>query len=81
MHSSFYCSTAEAEYIALSQAAQEAVWSRQLAKDLQNESSVPTIMYEDNQAAISMSEDPQAHGKSKSSTTISESKSARKRLK
>ena len=35
-------STAEAEYIALSQAAKEAIWFRQLNTDLQGESSEPT---------------------------------------
>ena len=36
-------STAEAEYIALSQAAQEALWLRQLATDLQDEQQQPTV--------------------------------------
>ena len=58
-------STAEAEYIALSQAAQEAIWLRQLATDLQGESPEPTVVYEDNQAAISLSKNPQSHGRSK----------------
>ena len=58
-------STAEAEYIALSQAAQEAIWLRQLSTDLLCKPQQPTTVYEDNQAAISMSKNPQAHGKSK----------------
>ena len=58
-------STAEAEYIALSQAAQEALWLRQLATDLQDEQQQPTVIYEDNQATICMSKNPQSHGKSK----------------
>ena len=58
-------STAEAEYIALSQAAQEAIWLRQLNTDLLCKPQQPTTVYEDNQAAISMSKNPQAHGKSK----------------
>ena len=58
-------STAEAEYIALSQAAKEAIWLRQLNTDLQGESSEPTVLYEDNQAAICLSKNPQCHGRSK----------------
>ena len=58
-------STAEAEYIALSHAAQEAIWLRQLDTDLQSEPQEPTVIYEDNQAAICMSKNPQSHGKSK----------------
>ena len=58
-------STAEAEYIALSQAAQEAIWLKQLNTDLKVESSEPTTIYEDNQAAICLSKNPQGHGKSK----------------
>ena len=58
-------STAEAEYVALSQAAQEAVWLRQLNFDLKGEQSKPTTVYEDNQAAISLSKNPTSHGKSK----------------
>ena len=58
-------STAEAEYIALSQAAQEAIWLRQLNTDLQGESPPPTVVYEDNQAAICMSKNPESHGRSK----------------
>ena len=58
-------STAEAEYIALSQAAQEAMWLRQLFSDLQSEPCGPTVLHEDNQAAICLSKNPQGHGKSK----------------
>ena len=58
-------STAEAEYIALSQAAQEAIWLRQLYTDLQGEPPKPITVYEDNQAAICLSKNPQGHGRSK----------------
>ena len=58
-------STAEAEYIALSLAAQEAIWLRQLNTDLQGKQPEPTILYEDNQAAICLSKNPQCHGRSK----------------
>ena len=55
-------STAEAEYMALSSAAQEAVWIRELISELQSQ---PTLIYEDNQSAISMAKNPQFHGRSK----------------
>ena len=56
-------STAEAEYVALSHAAQEAIWLRQLNSDLLSDSCEPTVLYEDNQAAICLSKNPQSHGK------------------
>ena len=58
-------STAEAEYVALSHAAQEAIWLRQLNSDLLSDSCEPTVLYKDNQAAICLSKNPQSHGKSK----------------
>ena len=58
-------STAEAEYMALSSAAQEATWIRQLTKDLQNGPTRPTVIHEDNQAAICMAKNPQFHGRTK----------------
>lgn len=58
-------STAEAEYIALSQAAQEALWLRQLFSDLQCTPVEPTVLYEDNQAAICIAKNPQSHSRSK----------------
>ena len=58
-------STAEAEYIALSQAAQEAIWLRQLSSDLKCLIVNPTVLYEDNQAAICIAKNPQSHGRSK----------------
>ena len=51
-------STAEAEYMALSSAAQEATWLRQLTKDLQNGLTRPTVIHEDNQSAICMAKNP-----------------------
>ena len=50
--------TAEAEYMALSSAAQEAVWIRELISELGNLQSQPTLIYEDNQSAISMAKKP-----------------------
>ena len=54
-------SMAEAEYNALSLAAQEAIWLRQLNTDLQGKQSEPTILYEDNEVAICLSKNPQCH--------------------
>ena len=58
-------STAEAEYVALSSATQEAVWLRKLATDLGNPPKEPTTVFEDNQSAIAMSKNPQFHGRAK----------------
>ena len=58
-------STAEAEYMALASATQEAVWLRKLATDLHLDTKGPMLIYEDNQATIVMSKDPQYHGRSK----------------
>lgn len=58
-------STAEAEYVALSIATQEAVWLKQLLSELRIEQSEPTVVYEDNQSAISMTQNPQFHGRTK----------------
>ena len=57
---------AEAEYIALSSAVQEALWMRQLLASLNVEVETPVTIYEDNQSAICcMSKNPQYHGCSK----------------
>ena len=58
-------STAEAEYMALSSASQEAIWMRELNSDLGNQQSQPTLILEDNQSAIAMARNPQYHGRSK----------------
>ena len=47
-------STAEAEYIAMASTAQESVWLRQLIAELTNILEAPTLIYEDNQSAIAM---------------------------
>ena len=60
-------STAEAEYMVLANAAQEAIWMRQLTTQLGNTPTKATTIYEDNQAAISMTKNPQFHGRSKHS--------------
>lgn len=52
-------STAEAEYVALSSAAQESVWLRQLMTELGSTPDKPTLILEDNQSAIAMTKNPQ----------------------
>ena len=51
-------STAEAEYMALASAAQEAMWLQQITTDLQMRPTGVTVIYEDNQSAISMAKNP-----------------------
>ena len=58
-------STAEAEYIALSSAAQETVWIRRLVTELGMEPEGPTTLMENNQSAIAMAKNPQFHGRAK----------------
>lgn len=58
-------STAEAEYVALASAAQETTWLRQLLSDLHHQQHNPTVLYEDNQAAIAISQNTQSHTKMK----------------
>ena len=60
-------STAEAEYIALSGAVQEAIWLRQLILELSGVD-IPTkatVIHEDNQLAIFLAKNPQFHGRAK----------------
>lgn len=58
-------STAEAEYIALSQAAQEAIWLRRLLSDLGVEATTSTVILEDNQGAIAIAKNPVNHSRTK----------------
>ena len=58
-------STAEAEYVALASAAQETAWMRQLLSDLHHQQHGPTVLYEVNQAAITISKNSQSHAKMK----------------
>ena len=58
-------STAEAEYIALAGAAQEAVWLKHLYQELADTPNKPVLINEDNQAAIAISKNPQYHGRVK----------------
>ena len=58
-------STAEAEYVALASAAQEAVWMGELTAQFSDRSPETITIYEDNQSAISMAKNPQFHGRTK----------------
>jgi len=58
-------STTEAEYVALSGAAQECLWLRQLELELGYPPEGPTLIFEDNQSAIAMAKNPQFHGRAK----------------
>ena len=61
----FALSTAEAEYMALASSAQEALGLRQLNTELGGATTEPLTIYEDNQSTISMTRNPQFHGRSK----------------
>ena len=58
-------STAEAEYIALSAAAQETLWLQQLTSDLFRSCIQPTTIFEDNQSTISLTKYQHTHGRTK----------------
>ncbi len=58
-------SAAEAEYVALSAAAQEAMWLKQLMSELTTSNDQPITIFEDNQSAIAMTHNPQFHGRAK----------------
>lgn len=58
-------STTEAEYIATTLAAKEAIWLRRLLEDLGEKQDSPTTILCDNQSAIALSENPKFHSKSK----------------
>lgn len=62
-----YVSTIEAEYIAASEAAKEAVWMRNFLMDLGviQGSSNPLDMYCDNNGAIAQATEPRQHHKKK----------------
>ena len=57
-------STAESEYIALSGAAQEAIWLKHLNQDVTGISE-PVVIYEDKQSAIAVVKNPQLNGRVK----------------
>jgi hypothetical protein len=55
----------EAEYVALAQATKEVIWLRALFKDLGQEQTAPTIIYEDNKSAIALATNSANHQKTK----------------
>ena len=58
-------STAEAEYVSLCFATQEAIWLRQLLTDIGQPAADATVIWEDNQAAISLAKNPVSHARTK----------------
>jgi hypothetical protein len=58
-------SSAEAEYMAVSDACKEAVWLRNLLVELRWPHEGPVVIREDNQAAIQMSHNPRDHSSTK----------------
>ena len=58
-------SIAEAEYMALVSATQEAVWMQRLQNDLNEPSVKSTLIYEDNQSTICMAKNLQYQGRAK----------------
>ena len=63
--SSVTLSTAEAEYVALSTATQEAAWLRRMLAELQVKPGDPTVIKEDNTGAIAIAKNPVSHSRTK----------------
>ncbi|KAF2303818.1 hypothetical protein GH714_023602 [Hevea brasiliensis] len=57
--------TADAEYVALAAAANQAIWLRKILSDLHQIQKDAIIVYVDNQSAISMAKNPVYHGRTK----------------
>lgn len=58
-------STTEAEYMAVSSAAREAMWLRQLLADLRISVPLPITLYSDNQGGIALTKNPVLHQRTK----------------
>ncbi|KAF7130877.1 hypothetical protein RHSIM_Rhsim10G0166500 [Rhododendron simsii] len=58
-------SSAEAEYIAATDAACEAIWLRRILSDMEHKEEGPTVIYCDNMSAIAMSKNSVFHGRTK----------------
>jgi hypothetical protein len=58
-------STCEVEYVATSCTVCEAIWLRNLLKELEHPQEEPTVIYVDNQSAIKLAKNPIHHGRSK----------------
>ena len=64
-HATVALSMAEAEYVALGSAAQEAIWLQQLLLDLRANPEALINIFEDNQGAIAMVKNPVGHKRTK----------------
>jgi hypothetical protein len=58
-------SSTEAEYMAYSEAVKEAIWIRELLKDLNYEQLEPSVIFEDNQSTIKLAKNPVQHSRTK----------------
>jgi hypothetical protein len=58
-------SSMEAEYVEAARGGQEVMWFRRLMKDLGHPQKAPTVMWEDNKAAIAFSKNQTCHDRSK----------------
>jgi hypothetical protein len=58
-------SSAEAEYVSLSDASSETVWFRQLLRDCHQEQLKPSVILEDNEGAIGIAENTRSLGRAK----------------
>ncbi|RWS02083.1 gag-pol polyprotein-like protein [Dinothrombium tinctorium] len=58
-------STTEAEYVAASEASSEIIWARRLLKDMGHAQNLPTLLYCDNIAAISLVQNPNSNKRTK----------------
>ena len=58
-------STTEAEYVAATSAGQEILWLRNLFTELGYNLSSPSMLYVDNQSAMSVAKNPEHHGRMK----------------
>jgi hypothetical protein len=58
-------STTEVEYVAVSRAGQSAVHFRQLMRDVHQRQRGPTTVYEDNEGAVKLANNPMASNKTK----------------
>ena len=60
-------SSTESEYVALCETSQEVVWLRNLLRDIGFKQDKPTstVVYEDNQGAIALSQNPKDHSRTK----------------
>ncbi len=58
-------SSTEAEYVAASDGAKEAVWLRGLLENMDHEQLGPTVLFEDNNSCIAQSENPLHHKRTK----------------